>query len=63
MEKLYADITSLYRLDNLSSSVASGKADLGPLPATSVALLSALGGTWVLILAYIGRETLKKRKK
>ena len=63
MEKLYADITSLYRLDNLSSSIASGKADLGPLPATSVALLSALGGTWVLIFAYIGREMLKKRKK
>jgi len=63
MEKLYADITSLYRLDSLGSSVASGKADLGPLPATSAALLTALGGTWVLILAYVGWGILKKRKK
>ena len=63
MEKLYADITSLYRLDNLGSSVASGKTDLGPLPATSVILLSALGGTWVLILVFAGRELRKKRKK
>ncbi|MBO4931341.1 MAG: extracellular solute-binding protein [Clostridia bacterium] len=63
MEKLYADITSLYRLDGGGSTAAVGKADLGPLPATSVALLAALGGTWVLILAYVGREMWKKRKK
>ena len=63
MEKLYADITSLYRLDGGSSTAAVGKADLGPLPATAVALLTVLGGTWVLILAYVGREMWKKRKK
>ncbi|MBR5313637.1 MAG: extracellular solute-binding protein [Clostridia bacterium] len=63
MEKLYADIISLYRLDGGSSTASVGKAELGPLPATSVALLAALGGTWVLILAYVGREFLKKRKK
>ncbi len=63
MEKLYTDITSLYRLDGGGSTAAVGKADLGPLPATSIALLAALGGTWVLILAYVGREMWKKRKK
>jgi multiple sugar transport system substrate-binding protein len=51
MEKLYSDTASLYRLDQLDSSGASGeKRDLGPLPTTSVVLLSVLFGTWILIL-------------
>ena len=65
IEKLYSDITSLYRLDQLSSqntSLASGKAELGELPATSVILLSSLGAAWVLILIYVGWQMVKKRK-
>ena len=65
IEKLYSDITSLYRLDQLSSqntSLASGKAELGELPATSVILLSSLGTAWVLILIYVGWQMVKKRK-
>ena len=61
MEKLFADVTSLYRLDQ-GGQEAAGRADLGPLPATAVVLLSALGITWVLIGAYAAREALKKRK-
>lgn len=60
MEKLFDDVSSLYRLNQGS---ASGKADLGPLPKTSVALLGAIGLAWVLIIAYLIRERLKKRKK
>lgn len=63
--KLYSDITSLYRLDQLGSqdsSISSGKADLGPLPKTAVILLSALAGAWVLILIYVAFGAIKKRR-
>lgn len=66
MEKLYSDITSLYRLDQLSSqssSPASGKAELGKLPETAVILLSSLAAVWVLILLYLGWQMMKKRKE
>lgn len=61
MEKLYDDVTSLYRLDQKSTSV-SGKAELGPLPKTAVILLSALGLAWLLIIVYVCREAVKHRK-
>ncbi len=63
MEELYEDITSLYRLDSHGSTVSAGKAELDELPKTSVILLSSLAGAWVLILAYVGWDMLKKRKK
>ena len=63
METLYADITSLYRLDSVGTSVSTGKTDLGPLPPAAAALLSVLGITWAGILVYCGRELWKKRKK
>lgn len=61
MEKLFADVTSLYRLDQ--KAAASGKADLGPLPATSVILLAVLALTWVGILSYLLLEIWKKKKQ
>lgn len=54
-EKLYGDVTALYRLDQLSGqkgAAASGTADLGPLPPTSVFLLLSLAAAWVLIIIY-----------
>lgn len=62
MEKLYADVTSLYRLDQKGSTI-NGKAELGKLPATSVVLLSALLVTWLLILLYVTTNEVRKRKK
>lgn len=62
MDKLYEDVTSLYRL-NQSGQTAAGKAELGPLPTTAVALLSVLGITWVLIGVYAAREAWKNSKK
>ncbi len=38
-EKLYGDVTSLYRLDQSGESVARGKAELGKLPQTAAVLL------------------------
>ena len=62
MTRLYADVTSLYRLDQRGSLSAAGGEDLGPLPAASKALLITLGGAWVLIAAYAGAQLMKKRK-
>ena len=61
LDKLFEDVSSLYRLDQIQTS-AAGKRELGPLPATATALLSALGIAWILIIAYVCRELIKKRK-
>ena len=63
MEKLYSDITALYRLDQLDSQGISGaKGELGPLPKTSVILLSSLAGAWVLIVLYVVFQTVKRKR-
>lgn len=48
MEKLFADVTSLYRLDQISVS-GTGKAALGPLPSTAVWLLGLIAAAWLLM--------------
>ena len=60
MEKLYGDMISLYRLDQIGGE--TGKADLGKLPPASVALLGILAGTW-MILGIYGLFQWQKRKK
>ena len=65
IENLYGQINSLYRLDqiaNAANEAGSGKAQLGELPGTAVALLSALATAWVLIGAYWLRQTVKQRR-
>ena len=64
-EKLFADMTSLYRLnvDGQSGLTSGSKADLGPLPSTAVALLCALAGAWVLIGLYVLSSAIKKKLK
>ncbi len=62
IQDLYADMTSLYRLDQ-HSSTGAGKAELGPLPGTAVFLLTSLGIVWVLMGAYALAEHRKQRKK
>ncbi|MER2236197.1 MAG: extracellular solute-binding protein, partial [Candidatus Limivicinus sp.] len=49
MQKLFSDVNSLYRLDQISAADAGAPANLGPLPKTAVLLLSSLAGAWVLI--------------
>ena len=64
IDKLYTDMTSLYRLDQLESQQsggAVGRTD-GPLPQASVALLALLGCAWILILIYVLFEAIKKKK-
>lgn len=61
LDKLFEDVSSLYRLDQIQASSA-GKRELGSLPATATALLSVLGITWIFIIAYVCRELVRKRK-
>lgn len=62
MEKLFADVTSLYRLGG-KGAAASGKVSLGKLPRAAVLLLFTLGITWVCIIVYVSYEAIKKKKK
>ena len=59
-EKLYTDTASLYRLDSIS---AVGKAELGELPDTAVALIVTLIAVWCLILLYLGISAAVRHKK
>lgn len=65
IEKLYDDMTSLYRLDPISAqsaSVAAGKTELGPLPTTAVILLAVLAVAWLLIALYVGVGAYQRKK-
>ena len=61
MAALYADMISLYRLDQITTD-AGGKAELGKLPTASVALIGTLVGVWVLIGIYVLLQALKSKK-
>ncbi|MBQ1312511.1 MAG: carbohydrate ABC transporter substrate-binding protein [Blautia sp.] len=62
MQKLFDDVTSLYRLDQGSFSAAGGgKAELGPLPLAARSLLGTLIIAWVLILLYVITGWLRKK--
>ncbi len=65
MDKLYHDITSLYRLDqgSVAEGKTVGKAELGPLPEMAKVLIGSLAGVWVLILGYFAWERIKKQRK
>ena len=60
MENLYAEMNSLFRLDQLE--VGNGQRDLGPLPGTAVLLLSLLGAAWLGIGSYCLALQIKKKK-
>ena len=59
IQALYADTQSLYHLDAVSPS--GGKADLGPLPGTAVALLAGLAAAWILMMAYVAWQAVRRR--
>lgn len=61
IQQLYADTSALYHLDQ--TSAAAGKADLGPLPATAVALLAALGVAWAGIALWALAQALRRRAR
>ena len=63
IQKLFSNINSLYRLDQISAAGAGGPARLGPLPKTAVVLLSSLAAAWVLIALFFLYDTVRRRKK
>ena len=62
LNKLFSDVTALYRLDQGGGASAGGKEDLGPLPSGAKALIIGLAVVWLCIAAYVVRETVKKKK-
>jgi len=62
MVKLYTDVTALHHLDQGGDDLSGGKAELGPLPGTSIALLCTLGAAWALIIAYVLTDAVRKKK-
>ena len=60
MTALYADVESLYRLDQIDGS-QSGNKDLGPLPTEAKILLISLAIIWIMIIIYC--LALYKREK
>ena len=63
LEKLFSDMNSLYRLDQISAAGEGGPADLGPLPQTAKLLLYALAIAWVLIALFAAVGWLRKRSR
>ena len=61
IEKLYADMNSLYHLDSKELGGVGGEA-LGELPVESVVLISAICIAWTCIICYFIAERVKKRK-
>ncbi|MBE6991745.1 MAG: extracellular solute-binding protein [Ruminococcaceae bacterium] len=63
LNELFDDMVSLYRLDQNAGTVGVNTDDLGPLPATSVALLATLAAVWVLIIIYAAYGWIKVKKE
>ena len=59
ISKLYNDVISLYRLDQIGEST-EGKRDLGPLPLEAKMLIAVLVAVWSCILAINLYKMLKK---
>jgi multiple sugar transport system substrate-binding protein len=62
LDGLFADMTALYRLDQIAVDGNTGKILLGDLPPASVALLTGLALIWAAMGAYVLISALKKRK-
>ena len=64
VDRLFEEVTSLYRLDQISGGgLGDVQLDLGKLPTTAVILLCSIAGTWVLIGVYVVYNYIKKRKR
>ena len=61
IDKLYTEVTSLYRLDQIEAQ--TGKIRLGKMPTTSIILLSSVGAVWCGLIAYVSVGAIKKRRQ
>ena len=60
IDELYRDVTSLYRLNQLSADGA--ERELGTMPSLSVVLIASLSVIWLGIAVYFGYTIYKKKK-
>ncbi|MBO7673369.1 MAG: extracellular solute-binding protein [Atopobiaceae bacterium] len=64
LDKLFGDVMSLYRLDQLQGGVGPmNREAMGDLPRGAIILLASLCVAWVGIAAVAGADLLKRRKK
>lgn len=61
MEKLFSDVSALYRLGQ-TDAASVGKKELGELPAAARLLLGAVCATWLGILFYVCKKRFWKKK-
>jgi multiple sugar transport system substrate-binding protein len=61
-DDLFEKVVSLKRL-NLNGTAADGKADLGPLPSTSVVLLVSLGVAWLILGSVFAVILIREKRK
>ncbi|MDO5703389.1 MAG: ABC transporter substrate-binding protein, partial [Lachnospiraceae bacterium] len=59
MDDLFESVSSLYHLDQVGGE--KGRAELGPLPAMSKALLGILAAAWILMGVYVLVERRRRR--
>lgn len=60
IEKLYAEMTSLYKLDQVGAS-SEAKPELGEMPVESIILICAIGFAWVCIVGYVVYGKIKRK--
>lgn len=63
MAELYDSVIALYRLDSKDNAAASGKKELGELPAGSRALIITLIVVWILIGAYALYSKMQQKRR
>ena len=62
LDRLFSDVTSLRKLNQMKIMLSADTENLGPLPPTAVLLLALLGAAWVGIGVYCLQAVLKKKK-
>lgn len=61
LRKLFADVTALYRLDQIASDTTAQ--EFGPLPTSAVLLIVGISVAWLSMGAYVVSGAIKKKKK
>lgn len=61
IQKLYSEMTSLYKLDQVGNS-SNSKPELGKLPYESMLMIIVIIFAWVCIVAYIVLEKIRRRQ-
>ena len=61
MEELFAEVSALYRLDQIAAS--GGKQTFGPLPGESKALIGILAACWIGMGIYVAAGKIRKKKQ